>query len=71
MAGGWKLKIYISFYGSNSWAIALRQIKLGAVKDHGHTTSFIWIIIFFDKALNMAMLRNFDVMLLQTLNYSV
>jgi hypothetical protein len=34
------------------------------------TTSLILIIIFFDGALNVAMVRNFEVMLGQTLNHS-
>jgi len=37
MAGGWKLKIYILFYRDNSWTVALRQMKFGALKDHEHT----------------------------------
>jgi hypothetical protein len=34
-------------------------------------TRFIWIIVLFDEALNMAMVRNFEVMLGQTPNHSV
>jgi hypothetical protein len=33
-------------------------------------TSFIWIIIFME-IFNMAVVRNFEVMLVQTLNYFV
>jgi hypothetical protein len=33
--------------------------------------SFILIIILYDKAFDMAMVRNFEIMLGQTLNYSV
>jgi hypothetical protein len=54
-----------------SWTGALRQMKFGAVKDHGLTSSFIWNIVFFDEGFNMTVVRNFEVMLGQTLNHSV
>jgi hypothetical protein len=64
LGGGWKL-IQVSFYGENSWAVALRQIKSGSVKHHGITTSFIWIIILFEKAFEYGNCVNFEVMLRQ------
>jgi hypothetical protein len=32
-----KFKMYILFYRGNSWTVAVRQIKFGAVKYHGRT----------------------------------
>jgi hypothetical protein len=46
MAGSWNLK-FILFYGDNLWTVALKQMKFGAMKDHGHAYKFFWIIIFF------------------------
>jgi hypothetical protein len=44
--GDWLLKIYILFCGDSSWTVALRQIKFGKVKDHGHSYKldyyFVW-----------------------------
>jgi hypothetical protein len=68
--GRLKIKIHILFYGDNSWTVTLRPMKFRAVKDI--STSSIWIIVFFHKRLlNMAMVRNFEIMLRQTLNHSV
>jgi hypothetical protein len=52
-------------------------MKRGKVKYHQHAYKtyldnyFIWIITLFDEALNLAMVRNFEVMLGQTINLSV
>jgi hypothetical protein len=37
-----EVKIRISFYGDKSWnvALAVRQMKFGAVKDDGHAYKF-------------------------------
>jgi hypothetical protein len=49
--GGWlKVKIYILFYGDNSWTIALQKWSLVQWKITDIPTSFIWIIIFFYRA---------------------
>jgi hypothetical protein len=47
-----KVKIHILFYGGNSWTLPLRQMKSGAIKDHGKSvlTSFILTVILFDEA---------------------
>jgi hypothetical protein len=42
-----KVDIHISFYGDDSWSVALQQ-KFGTVEEL--TTSFIWIVILFDVA---------------------
>jgi hypothetical protein len=49
--GRLKVKIHVLFYGDNSWNVALREIKFGTVKDHGHSisTSFILIFTLFDE----------------------
>jgi hypothetical protein len=49
MGGRLRLKINILFYGENSWTDAQRKTKFCEMEDHGYT-SFIWIIIFFDRA---------------------
>jgi hypothetical protein len=39
--GRWmNVKIHILLYGDNSWTSALRQMKCGTVKDHGHIYKF-------------------------------
>jgi hypothetical protein len=50
MAGGLNFKFIFYF---TQTTVAHRQMEFGTVKDHGHTscTSLIWIIIFFDGAL--------------------
>jgi hypothetical protein len=35
-----KVKIHILFYGDNSCTVALRQMKFGTLRDHGHTNKF-------------------------------
>jgi hypothetical protein len=50
MLGSWMLK-FIFCIKDNLWTVALRQIKLGAVKYHTYIpTNFIWIIIFLDDS---------------------
>jgi hypothetical protein len=44
-----KVKIHILFYGENSWAIALSQMKFCTLKDHGHTYKF-YLNYYFDGA---------------------
>jgi hypothetical protein len=48
---GWRFKvtIHILFYGENSWTVALSQSFVHLIM-MDVTTSFIWIIIFFDGA---------------------
>jgi hypothetical protein len=67
-----KVKIHILFYGDISWNVSftVRQMEFGTVNKYRHTC-FFWIIILFDEILNMAMVRNFEVVLGQTLNHSV
>jgi hypothetical protein len=35
-----KVKIHILFYGDNSRTVALKKMKLGTVKYHGHAYKF-------------------------------
>jgi len=63
-----EVKLRNLFYGNNSRTIAIRQ-SLEHYKIMNIPSSFIWII--FETLLNMAMVRNFEVMLGQTLNHSV
>jgi hypothetical protein len=35
------VKLCILFHGENSWTVALRQMKFGAVEDHGNSYTFI------------------------------
>jgi hypothetical protein len=44
-------------------------MKSGTVKDHGH--AYKYLVIYLRKALNIAMVKNIEVMLEQTLNPSV
>jgi hypothetical protein len=48
----------------------LLDIKFGAVKDHGHTYK-ISVVYLLMKFSNMAIMRNYEVMLGQTLNHTV
>jgi hypothetical protein len=48
----------------DNWSLVL--LKIVEV-----STRFIWAIVLFDEALNMAMVRNFEVMLGHTPNHSV
>jgi hypothetical protein len=50
---------------------SLRQVKFGAVKDYGYAYKFYLNNFVLTKLLNMAMVRNFEVMLGQKLNHSV
>jgi hypothetical protein len=68
MAGRLKFKINILFYGDNSRAVALGQIKFCIEKFHGHPYNF-WVVSFLKKLVNVTMVRNFEVMLVQTLNH--
>jgi hypothetical protein len=47
--GRLKIKIYISFYGENSWTVTLGQMKFGVVKIMYIPTSFNLIIVLFDE----------------------
>jgi hypothetical protein len=38
--GQFNVKIHSLFCGNNSWTVALRQINIGVVKDHGHIYKF-------------------------------
>jgi hypothetical protein len=71
--GGGKLNIRILFYLDNLWTaeISYRQIKLGAVKDNALIYKFYLNNFFWRSFLNMAMVWNFNIMFLQTLNHSV
>jgi hypothetical protein len=40
MAGKLNVKVHILFYEDNSWTVALRQMELRILKDHGHTYKF-------------------------------
>jgi hypothetical protein len=35
-----KVKFHIPFYGDYPWFVGLRQMKCGAIKEHGHTYKF-------------------------------
>jgi hypothetical protein len=61
-----KVKIHVFFNGDDLWTVALRQMKFGTVKDHGHTYKFCLMMF-----LNMGMVWNFEVMFGQTLYHSV
>jgi hypothetical protein len=61
--GRFKVKVHILFCGNNSWTVAVSQMKYGIAEDHGHTYKFYFIHYFFNKLLNMTMVRNFEVML--------
>jgi hypothetical protein len=63
-------KIHILFCGDNLQTVALTQTKIGQ-KIMDIPTSFICIVIFLTDLLNMAMVRNLEVMLGQTLNQFV
>jgi hypothetical protein len=66
--GRLKVKIHILFYRGNSWIVALRQMKFGTVKDHGHAEILIscwdkcWNtmcrILYFSKAACLCKLFN-------------
>jgi hypothetical protein len=68
MEGSRKLRIHILFNGDKSWTVAHRQIKFGTAKDDRH--SFTWVLLeslfHLTKILNMAMVKNNDVILGQT-----
>jgi hypothetical protein len=63
----WKVKIHILFCGENSWAVAFKRMKFWTLKGHAHA-SFIWIILCDGVFLDMAVFRNYEDMLGQTLN---
>jgi hypothetical protein len=61
------VKIYSLFYADNSWTVTLtRNTTFSTVQYHGRTYIFSLM-----KILNMTMVRNYEVMLEQTLNHSV
>jgi hypothetical protein len=47
--GRLKVRICILLYGDGPCSDALWHMKFGTVKDHGHTSSFTWVIIFFNE----------------------
>jgi hypothetical protein len=57
-----KVKLHILFYVDSSWTVAVSRMEFGIVEDHGHTYKFYFIHYFFNLS-NMAMVRNFEVML--------
>jgi hypothetical protein len=68
--GSRKLKMYILFNGNNSWKVARWQLKFVTVKDY-------YLQVLFEslfcsaKILNVAMVRNFRLVLGQMLNHTV
>jgi hypothetical protein len=69
--GRLKAKIQIFVCEGNSWTVVLIQLSLAHWKVTNIPTGFISIIILVDEVVNVAMMRNFEVMLGQTLNHSV
>jgi hypothetical protein len=67
------LKIHILLCGNNLRAVELTVRNMGyrTVEEHEHTHKMYVIIILFDEALNMAMVRSVEVMLEQLLIHSV
>jgi hypothetical protein len=70
--GRLNVKIYVLNYGDNWWTVALvRQMKFGTKKDHGIMdipTTLFESLFCLTKILNMATVRSYQVMLVQTLN---
>jgi hypothetical protein len=66
-----EVKIHVSFRGENSRTVALWQLKIRTVKDYGHIFKFYLNLFCLTTVLCMTMLRNFEVMLEQTLNHCV
>jgi hypothetical protein len=64
---GVEVRIHILFYGDNSWIVALRQIKFYSVKDYRYTYKFNLNHCFLTDLMNMAVVRNFEAILGQTL----
>jgi hypothetical protein len=67
----WELEIsHILFYGEKWWTVSFRQTKLWTLTDHGHTyTSYFNHYFLWQSFLNMVVVRHFEVILGQTLNY--
>jgi hypothetical protein len=58
-----KVEIHIMFYWDTSWTVALGQIKFGAVKFMNILQILLEPIFSLTKLLNMATVRNVEVML--------
>jgi hypothetical protein len=70
VADSWKLQFISYFMEATHEPLHLRQMKSDWVKFYGHTLLFE-LLFSLKKLLNMGMMRNFDIMLTETLNCSV